>query len=53
MIDKNSSKVTDLGKLSKKELIKRAKKFSERYFVGDGKKFKLKNFRTEPHLDLW
>ena len=52
MIDKNSSKVTDLGKLSKKELIKRAKKFSERYFVGDGKKFKLKNFRTEPHLDL-
>ena len=52
MIDKKSSKIADLVSLSKKELIKRAKKFSERYCVGDGKKFKLKDYKTEPHFDL-
>lgn len=52
MIDKRSSKIADLSSLSKKELIKRAKTFSERYCVGEGKKFKLKDYKTEPHLDL-
>jgi PPK2 family polyphosphate:nucleotide phosphotransferase len=52
MIDKTSSKLADLSKLSKKELIKRAKTFSKRYCVGDGKKFKLKDYKTKPHYDL-
>jgi PPK2 family polyphosphate:nucleotide phosphotransferase len=51
MIDKRSSKVADFSSLSKKELIKRAKAFSERYRVGDGKKFKLKDYKTQPHID--
>ncbi|OOG78700.1 hypothetical protein B0E43_00650 [Algoriphagus sp. A40] len=34
--------------MSDEELIKRAKKFSNRYCVGDGKDFKLKNFSTTP-----
>lgn len=52
MIDKTSKKLTDLSSLSKKELIKRAKTFSKRYCVGDGKKFKLKDYKTKPHIDL-
>jgi PPK2 family polyphosphate:nucleotide phosphotransferase len=52
MIDKKSSKVPDLSSLSKKELIKRAKTFSERYSVGDGNKFRLKDYKTRPHIDL-
>jgi PPK2 family polyphosphate:nucleotide phosphotransferase len=52
MIDKRSSKIADLSTLSKKELIKRAKKFSERYCVGDGRNFKLKDYKSKPHLDL-
>jgi len=53
MIERKSNKVLeDLSKLSKKELIKRAKKFSKRYAVGNGDKFKLKDCKTKPHLDL-
>jgi len=53
MIEKKTkNNLEDLSKLSKKELIKRAKKFSKRYCVGDGKKFKLKDYKTKPHLDL-
>lgn len=52
MIDKTSKRLADLSSLSKKELIKRAKTFSKRYCVGDGKKFKLKNYKSTPHLDL-
>jgi len=52
MIDKTSKKLANLSSLSKKELIKRAKTFSKRYCVGDGKKFKLKDYKTKPHLDL-
>jgi PPK2 family polyphosphate:nucleotide phosphotransferase len=52
MIDKTSKKLADLSTLSKKELIKRAKTFSKRYCVGDGKKFKLKDYKTNPHFDL-
>jgi PPK2 family polyphosphate:nucleotide phosphotransferase len=37
-----------LKKMSDEELIKRAKKFSNRYCVGNGKDFKLKNFSSSP-----
>lgn len=52
MIDITSAKLADLSVLSKKDLIKRAKKFSDRYCVGDGKKFKLKDYKSTPHYDL-
>src|SRR5688572_243687 len=52
MKEKTSTKIEDLTNLNKKELIKRAKKFSNRYCVGDGKKFKLKDYDTKPHVDL-
>lgn len=52
MIDKTSKRLADLSSLSKKELIKRAKTFSKRYCVGDGKKFKLKDYKSTPHFDL-
>jgi len=42
----------ELGSLSKKGLIKRAKKFSKRYYVGDGKKFKLKDYASKPKMNL-
>ncbi len=45
-------RLEDLGKLSKKDLIKRAKKFSEKYCVGDGSKFRLKNYKTKADFDL-
>lgn len=44
--------IPTLKKLSKKELIKRTGKFSKRYCVGDGKKFKLKNYSTKPKMSL-
>jgi PPK2 family polyphosphate:nucleotide phosphotransferase len=42
----------DLHKLSKKELIKRARKFSKAYCVGDGEKFRLKDYKTKSDIDL-
>ncbi|RIW16993.1 polyphosphate kinase 2 family protein [Algoriphagus lacus] len=44
--------ISELKNLSKKELIKRAKKFAKRYCVGDGKKFKLKDYPTKPKMNL-
>jgi PPK2 family polyphosphate:nucleotide phosphotransferase len=35
-----------------KELIKRAKKFSNNYCVGDGAKFRLKDYDTKANFDL-
>lgn len=52
MIPKTESKLEELGSLSKKELIKRAKKFSKRYRVGEGKKFKLIDYSTTPRMNL-
>jgi PPK2 family polyphosphate:nucleotide phosphotransferase len=52
MKDKTTEKLEDLTNLSKKELIKRAKKFSKNYCVGDGEKFRLKDYDTEPKIDL-
>ncbi|HZX74275.1 MAG TPA: polyphosphate kinase 2 family protein [Cyclobacteriaceae bacterium] len=52
MISRKENKIKDLATLSKKEIIKRAREFSKRYSVGEGKKFKLKDYKTKPHLDL-
>lgn len=38
--------------LSDKDLIKRAKKFAKKYYVGEGKKFKLKDYSTVPKMNL-
>jgi PPK2 family polyphosphate:nucleotide phosphotransferase len=45
-------KLIDLNALSKKELIKKAKKFSKQYSVGNGDGFKLKNFETKASFNL-
>jgi PPK2 family polyphosphate:nucleotide phosphotransferase len=42
----------ELNNLSKKELIERAKKFSKRYRIGEGKDFKLKNYNSDDFPDL-
>lgn len=52
MKDKAAAKLEDLTTLSKKELIKRARKFSDKYCVGDGKKFRLKDYDSKPKLNL-
>ncbi len=36
----------------RKELIERAEKFSRKYCVGDGEKFELKKYSTDPNVDL-
>lgn len=52
MLKHEEENISELKNLSKKELIKRAKKFAKRYSVGDAKKFKLKDFSTEPKMNL-
>ncbi len=52
MIEKTENRVEDLSSLSKKELLKRAKKFSKKYYVGDGKNFKLKDYSSKPKMNL-
>lgn len=52
MLKDEEERVSEIKKLSKKELIKRAKKFAKNYCVGDGDKFKLKDYRTEPKMNL-
>jgi len=52
MKENATTKLENLTALSKKELIKRAKKFSKNYRVGDAQKFKLKTYETKPSLDL-
>jgi PPK2 family polyphosphate:nucleotide phosphotransferase len=42
----------ELFTLSKKELIKRAEKFSNQYCVGNGKDFILKDYETKASFDL-
>ena len=46
------SKLEDMDSLSKKELKERAKKFSKQFCAGDGAKFQLKKYRTDPDIDL-
>lgn len=52
MLERTQNGLNDLSSLSKKELIKRAEKFSDKYCVGDGKNFKLKDFSTSPEFEL-
>lgn len=42
----------ELFSLSKKELVKRAKKFSKQYCVGNGNDFKLKDYETKASFNL-
>ena len=51
IIDENLT-VESLKKMSDEELIHRAKKFSKRYCVGEGKKFKLKDYSSKPKMTL-
>ena len=52
MNKKRKADLENLSSLSKKELIKQAKKFSKKYCVGDGKSFKLKDYESKPSVDL-
>lgn len=49
---KEKISLDELNNLSRKELIERAKKFSKRYCIGDGKNFQLKDHNPDdfPHL---
>jgi PPK2 family polyphosphate:nucleotide phosphotransferase len=49
---KSDSRLQNLTKMSRKELIKRARKFSERYCVTDGEKFSLKDYDTKASREL-
>jgi len=48
----SQERLENLGKVSKKELIQRAKKFSKKFCVTDGKDFKLKDFDPGEDGDL-
>jgi PPK2 family polyphosphate:nucleotide phosphotransferase len=50
--DANAARLEEVSSLNRKELIKRAEKFSNHYCVGDGSKFKLKNYDTHADFDL-
>lgn len=45
-------KLANISDLSRKELKERARKFSGKFLVGDGKGFELKKYRTDPDIDL-
>jgi len=47
-----NDRLEKLDTIGRKELVKRAKKFSENYCVGDGTKFRLKNYKTKAGFDL-
>ena len=48
----NAARLEEVSSLNRKELIKRAETFSNHYCVGDGTKFKLKNYDTHADFDL-
>jgi len=48
----SQERLENLNKISKKELIQRAKKFSKKFCVTDGKDFKLKDFDPGEDGDL-
>ncbi|HEY5746160.1 MAG TPA: polyphosphate kinase 2 family protein [Chryseolinea sp.] len=52
MKEKTTAQVKVLESLSKKDLIKRARKFAKKYCVGDGKKFRLKDYTSKPDVSL-
>jgi PPK2 family polyphosphate:nucleotide phosphotransferase len=47
-----TSALMEVNSLSKKDLKERAGKFSKQFCVGDGEKFQLKKYRTDPDIDL-
>lgn len=47
-----NERIREIQKISKKELIKRARKFSDQYCVGNGEKFRLKDYKTKANFDL-
>ena len=48
---KPSRRAIEIASMSKKELVKRAEKFSRKYWVGDGDKFSLKDYETRAKDD--
>ena len=50
---KHKDSISGLNSMSNKEIIAETKKFSERYRVDDGKKFRLKDYDTEDKSDLF
>ena len=50
MVENEKITVESLKKMSDSDLILRAKKISKRFCVGDGQKFKLKNYSTQPKM---
>ncbi len=50
--ESTGERLFELGKLSKKEIISRAGKFSKNFCVGDGAGFKLKDYETEAKFNL-
>jgi PPK2 family polyphosphate:nucleotide phosphotransferase len=48
----NGSKLEDINGLSKKQLKERARKFSKNFCIGDGDKFQLNKYSTDPDIDL-
>lgn len=52
MIEHENESAEQLKKLTDSEILKRAKKFSKRYCVGNGKDFKLKNYSTQAKLSF-
>ena len=50
--DSAQQNLTDLPSRSRKELIEDARKFSRQYCVGDGAKFRLGDYSTEPSFEL-
>lgn len=49
---KLGKQIEEIRKLGKKELKERAGKFARQFCVGDGEKFQLKKYRTDPDIDL-
>jgi PPK2 family polyphosphate:nucleotide phosphotransferase len=49
---KGRERLEEFESLSKKEVINRAKKYSDKFCVGDGKRFKLKDWKTKTDLNL-
>ena len=50
--DTPQQNMSELPSKSRKELIEDARKFSKRYRVGDGAKFRLSDYSTEPSFEL-
>ena len=50
--DTAQQNMSELPSKSRKELIEDARKFSKQYRVGDGAKFRLSDYSTEPSFEL-